>query len=332
MTPAYAAPELILGQGCGRASDWLSVGLTLASIFGGEELVKAMTTKQAENIWERGIRFETDDSEFRQLINGMLNVNVHRRLGPNAARKWCGSKVFGAEEHNTINGKEKENDIPIMRFSNPDQIVFDCNGLIDAFVSHWDYSAFLIEQHKIEQFLKCIDSEKYEICKSLRRECCGEDALYKLSLELSNGEAYVWRGRKYKNLLGMETTWTSNQTGREDIETFIQRGHVSYYCVKRCVNTNPEKMRSIMEIQKMCKHYPQDACSRFFQQLRGDDGVYIDGRVLRSLDDLVEWLIDNKEDLDGAVDALFENKRFEAWFMYQGMENTMEIIRRKCAL
>ena len=221
-TPAYAAPELLLGNPCTKESDWVSVGLTLATLVNGEELIKAETYRQAERAWERKVVFSSDDASFRQLVNGMINDNSKRRLGSYAALKWCDNKIFGAESH-VVNNPVKEKELPMIRFTDPDRIVYDGKGLIEAFAEHWDYSVFLMGQSKIEEFLKKADKRFYEFCRELKKLSDGEDAVYKLSLELSDGAVFVWRGKKYRNLLEMEDTWDMNTDGRRDIADFIQR-------------------------------------------------------------------------------------------------------------
>ena len=52
--------------------------------------------------------------------------------------------------------------------------------------------------------------------------------------------------------------------------------------------------------------------------------------TFRDLNDVVGWLHNNTERLDAQVGKMFMSKRFAAWLAYQGMENMLDEIRRKC--
>ncbi len=332
LTPAYAAPELLLGNYCTKYSDWASVGLSLAYLFTGENLISAETKQEAERIWERGIRFENEDVDFCRLINGLINRDAKHRLGENAAGNWCREAQFGAEEYNPLHSKVIENVIPTLRYENPTVIVYDIKGLLDAFVRAWDSSVFFFENSQIKMFLRDVDYHMYEKCLIFENESDKEDAVFKLSIELSLNNFFVWRGEKYGNLLDLENVWDSCARGKRDVEAFIQRGHVQYVCERYKINTSEEKMRSIAEIQFLCKRKPDVACMRLFQQLHGEEGLYWEGSQLKSLDDLVRWLEGKEKDIDDAVNKLLNSSQFEAWLICQGLDGLIDEIRGKSSL
>ena len=54
--------------------------------------------------------------------------------------------------------------------------------------------------------------------------------------------------------------------------------------------------------------------------------------ILSDLGDLVTWLAYREKNLDEAVESVFASRKFEAWFTYQGMNDVLEDIRRKCEI
>ena len=48
------------------------------------------------------------------------------------------------------------------------------------------------------------------------------------------------------------------------------------------------------------------------------------------MNEVVEWLKQNENHLDETIDEFFKSKKFEAWFAYQGMDDVLKDIRRKC--
>ena len=327
-TPAYAAPELLLNDVCRRASDWCSVGLTLATLLTGKRIVNADSVQMARKIWEKGIRFECDDYNFQRLINGMLFIGPRKRFGQINEKKWCDNASFGSEERKATLHKEKDQDILTITFNNPDGIAADIEGLIKEIALHWDYSLFLFQQSKMDRFLSQFDRRWVDRCRELRKMPNSEDALFRLTFELTDYQSFVWRGVEYNSLLEMEDTWGKNEIGADDITTFLQRGNVSSILI--ISGAVKEKIEFVKRLENVSRVHPFEACAQLFQALRGDDGLIWGDFLLKDLNDVVEWLKQNENHLDETIDEFFKSKKFEAWFAYQGMDDVLKDIRRKC--
>lgn len=327
VTPAYAAPELLLNDVSRRSSDWASVGLLLAKLICDELLIPAKTSREALNIWERGVSFNAGSLSLQRLINGMITTDPRKRLGPNAAKKWCGDAAFGGEERMSVQKEIRQNPITIS-FENPAWIAADIDGLLHGIESHWDYAVFLFQQSKMDRFLAQFDREWIYICKNYRRLASGEDALFQLTMDLSNNKRFVWKGKTYHQLLEMEEIWERDKEGENDVVSFLQRGHVTFYLKKQHAVT--EQIEFAERLRDVSRVHPFEACCQLFQALRGNDGMSWEDATFYDLGDVVTWLKNHVEDLDREVGKLFKSKRFEAWLAYQGMEYILEEIRRKC--
>lgn len=327
ITPAYAAPELLLNDVSRRSSDWASVGLLLAKLISNELLINTKSLREALNIWERGVSFSGGSLSLQRLINGMITTEPRKRLGPNAAKKWCGDAAFGGEERISVQKKISQKPITIS-FEHPAWIAADIDGLISGIESHWDYAVFLFQQSKMDRFLAQFDKEWVSVCKNYRRLSSGEDALFRLTLDLSNNNRFVWKGKIYQDLLEMEETWERDKKGENDITSFLQRGHVAFYLKKQ--HAVVEQIEFVERLQDVSRIHPFEACSRLFQALRGNDGMNWENVTFNDLGDVVRWLKNNIANLDEEITKMFKSKRFEAWLAYQGMENVLEEIRRKC--
>lgn len=327
ITPSYAAPELLLRDVARRATDWCSVGLTIASLVSSKEIVTAKSSQQALREWEKGIRFTHNDYSFQQLINGMINSDPRKRLGPNAVKKWCGDEAFGGEER-TSSHKEKEKGLVTVVFNNPSWIAADIEGLLYGIETHWEYSVFLFQQAQLDRFLLQYDKNLINYCRELRKIPNAEDALYRLTYILTKGQAFIWRGKRYSYLLDMENIWDTGDEGERDIIAFLQRGHVIYYLKQ--TGAVVEKIEFVKRLQDLSRIHPFEACEQLFQALRGDDGIKWNDTILYDLNDLVLWLMTRENDLEDAISEIFNSKRFEAWFAYQGMNDVLDTIRRRC--
>lgn len=329
LTVSYAAPELLLNDVCRRASDWGAVGLTIASLLNGKPLIETDSPQKAIRLWEQGVRFFYDDFSVQQLVNGMLVTDPRRRMGPKAAKQWCGNISLGGEIR-TTQKTDREQSILTISFKNPSHVAADIESLLQGIETHWEYSVFLFQQAKLDRFLSQFDKEWVTVCRKYRGMANGEDALYRLTLELTDADSFVWRGKRYFSLLEMEETWERDSIGEMDICTFLQRGNAGYYLRKR--DNAIEKVEFVKRLQDMSKVHPYEACAQLFQALRGNDGLNWYDTVLNDLGDVVDWLKTKEDNLDSAIDSIFNSKKFEAWFAYQGMEDVLEDIRRKSGL
>lgn len=328
-TFSYAAPEILLGDVCKSASDWLSTGLTLAKLSGGDGLVKAESAQEACMRWEQGIRFTGGSALFRQLVNGMLHADPKRRLGPNAAKKWCGNAAFGGEERIVSHGRTDREPVTVA-FENPAWIAADLRGLLKGIEEHWDYAVFLHQQGRLDRFLRQFDLELGEKSRNYRRLPNGEAALFQLTLAVARGESFIWRGTAYRDLTEMEEKWGQGGLSEKDIVTFLQCGLAAYYLEKK--GATREQLAYVKRLQDLSRVHAFEACSQLFQALRGDDGLRWENEVLHDLRDVVNWLSERVPALDEEIDKFFRDRRFEAWMAYQGMGDIFREIRRKCEI
>ena len=325
-TPSYAAPELLGNGPAKKSSDWCSVGLTLASLYDGHPLIKGESIQEIRYIWESGVRFQCESREFRQLINGMLNVNPRKRLGPKAAASWCQGSKFGSEVRGS-NIQDKTAQYVTIKFENPSIIATDIDSLLQAIASHWQHAAFLFRQKQFDRFLDQFDKKWIASCKEIRRIPDNEDALFMLTLELTDMRFFIWRGEKYQNLLELEREWERGSEGKQNVVTMLQRGLINIYLEKS--NASKEQLDYVKRLQSFSHYQASEACLQLFQALKGQEGFRWKGSNFNSLHDLASWLEEHTDTLDMEISDLFEDKQFGAWFEYQGMEGILDQIRRR---
>lgn len=241
-TPTYAAPEILLNGISGRAADWLSVGLTLAALAEGEPLLKKKSVGQILRSWERGICFTEGSLQFQRLINGLIQSDPKKRLGLNAAKGWCRGSVFGGEERRLIRKREAAPSITV-RFDDPPWTAMDIAGLLKGIESHWEYAVFLFSQERLDGFLSQFDKKWKAVCQGYRKLPSMEDALFRLTLDLSAGEVFVWRGKTYHQLLDMEKTWEEGGSCEKDVLTFLKCGLACIYLKKKMLIGNRSNLR-----------------------------------------------------------------------------------------
>jgi serine/threonine protein kinase len=86
-TPEYLAPEIVRGEGCSFSSDWWAYGVLLYEMLVGETpFVDESESRQYQLICQGEFSFPIGIDETTQdLIRGLLEVDVSKRLGCTAA-------------------------------------------------------------------------------------------------------------------------------------------------------------------------------------------------------------------------------------------------------
>lgn len=328
-TPSYAAPEIMLNAPGSRQSDWFSVGMTLAALMDGKPLIEESKIELILRQWENGVRVQNGSSSFKQLITGMIQLNKERRLGPSSAAKWCGDALFGGQEHRS-KVKPAESKTITIRFENPVWVAADTASLLKGIETHWDYSVFIFYEGKMNPFLRQLGNDIVVKSKEFQLLTNKEDALFRLTIELTGGKQFLWRGKAYRNLLDLEYVWDSNQKGQEDVLTFLQLGLVSVFLKRK--GADEAQLDFVKRLEDLSYRYPTEACSQLFQALRGNDDFVWGNDTISDLNMLVDWLTQKASTLDQEIEELFASKRFEAWLAYHGMSNIIDEIRRKCSI
>lgn len=326
-TPSYAAPEILMRGPGKRSTDWCSVGLTLAALAEGKGLFSSGDAREIIYRWETGLRYEGGSREFQRLVNGMLQVDPKRRLGPKAAASWVRGGRFGGEARKTAFQGKKEQFLTI-KFDNPPMVAATIPMLLEGIASHWDYAAFLFRQKKFDRFLDQFDHKWPEICQEIRNTVNDENALFLLTLELMEGTGFLWRGVVYHDLSQLEEEWRRSARGEENVLAFLQRGMADAY-LKR-TGAHREQIEFVKRLQVSSHYHPEESCFQLFQALKGEDGFEWKGARFTSLSDLVRWLDVHVMTLDQEIEELMESKYFEAWFEYMGMGGVLDQIRRRC--
>ena len=330
-TPSYTDPYILTNQTegrCGPWSDWFSVGMTLAELVTGEPMIQETTLDGILHRWNAGIRFEQGSTGLRRLINGLIEADPKRRLGPKAAESWCKGEVFGAETRQRTQKRQTAPAAPMIRFENPPLIAIDQEGLIQGILTHWKDAGFLFEQGKFDRFLVYLDNSWEPVCRELHLLPEPENALFRLSIELLEGDGFLWRGKHYETLAELEETWREGGSSTKDVHDFMQRELAVYYMEKQ-EKITPKQLAFIKDLCRMSRVHPDEAIRQLFMALRGDDTFRIGNVVFESLADVVDYLYENVIYLDAIVEQLIRDKGFEAWLSFQGMDRALEDIRRK---
>lgn len=319
---AYAAPEILLGNKAQFASDWVSVGLTLGSLLQKEKIVPGITKSSVLKWWEGSFVYDRGSQSFNQLINGMIQKDMEYRLGSQAIEAWVSNNLNGTESRSRYKRaseiKRKE-----LIFENPRFIVKDIGGVLLAMEHYWEHFIFLQKQGRIEDFLKSISEDCYMYCCSLRKKYDTEQSVFLLSCYLSDYQYFIWRGRKYECLYEMEQTWDYDP---DSVKTFLLNGSVK--AILEMQKASEKELAYVQELMDVGRMDAEKACSLLFTALRGDESFIWDGKIYRSIEELLEYICYDSCQVDEIVEKLLDSERFRGWMSFLGYGEFVESIKK----
>lgn len=321
---SYAAPEVLLGNPSEISSDWVSVGLTLGTLISGTKIVKAQSKANAIRWWEKSYVFCEGSSTINQLINGMIQRDAKRRLGPKAASAWINNSAFGAERR--VRQRAKPSDRKQMLvFENPHFVVEDIEGMLLAAEHYWEHFVFLLGCGKIEAFLKSLNEDAYHYLLTLKRDYGFEEIVCILTYYLSNNQYFIWKGIRYIELGDLEQTWDYQP---DVIKEFLLKGLVSH--ILKTDGASQEQLDYVEELVNIGRLDPEKACQLLFIALRGEETFTWKGIDYNTIGQLIDDICSVPEEIDETVKNLLSSSRFQAWMTFLGFGDFVEKILKRC--
>ena len=268
--------------------------------------------------------FRGGSNAMNQLINGMIQRDIKRRLGPKAAKAWIDNCTFGAEartRHRTEEVQKKK----VLIFENPHYVVEDTDGFLLAAEHYWEHLIFLLESGKAGAFLRGLNEAYYHYFLTIKRKYGSEQVLFMLTYYLTKNQYFIWRGVKYTNLADLEQTWEEDP---EAVREFLLNGSVEY--VLETEGANAEELDYIEELMKTGRFNPEKACQLLFIALHGAEEFVWEGVIYYTAEQLVQDMCSAPEKIDETVGKLLQSSRFSAWMTFLGFGNFVERILKRC--
>lgn len=321
---SYAAPELLFENVATSSGDYVSLGLTLGNLLNGKKNYDFQTLGIAQRTWEKGLTFSGGSGKFNQLIIGLIQRNPSKRYDSDTLTAWVKNQSIGTE--NRVRHKKNITQKKItLVFDNPFFIVEDIEGMLLAAEYYWDHFIFLLEQSRVDLFLRSIKEEYYTYCLNLKRKYTSEQTAFLLTFYFSNYRFFVWQGKKYVDLKELENTWTNNP---ESVKEFLLNGSVRMVLEK--IGADQNAVSYVKELENIGRLDIEKACNLLFIALRGEEHYTLNNVVFYSPVELIEYLFMNPDNIEETVHELLTDTHFHAWMTFQGYGDFVESILRRC--
>ena len=338
-TLLFMAPERIYTEGasCSGASDYCSLGLTLMTLLlgrapldendaaaaeGNEELRKYLYRR-----WQAPVTCPVSlplSSKTRSLLNSLVLDKPEARHDGEYIANWIqnggiGFRSFHQEkEHTVIKG---------LRYR--DKLILDIPGLIAVLGGDWKFGTFMLEQHKLDGFVRQFDGKYYRYCQQYAQESDMNAGLFKLMQTLRPSRDFYWRGEHYESLEDFV-----NRT--EEQELYGLRDPFSHFCRARLISFyekqnggTPEQVDKASEIELIGRRRPEEAVKKLQISLQQKPDLVWHGETLTSPEDLLDYLEGAGENLDREVAELYESKAFRVWLDFIRHGSMLSMIEKQ---
>jgi serine/threonine protein kinase len=230
-TLGYSAPE-INARYAKKASDYFSLGCTLAKLYNGRHPYAAVLAQESDYVFyelinEKGIEmaYGDQDGALKQLIDALVRVKVTERIGYDEIMLWLADDkafyeqcVAGVERANAV-GRWKE------PFSFEDRDYWNERDLAAAMAAKWSEAKGYLYRGQVKQFFQWDQTLSNRVDKIVNDPPTAKNDDLGLACFLHflrRGGNFYWQGREYGSL--------SDIAG--DIAGHVQRGKVSQSIVK----------------------------------------------------------------------------------------------------
>lgn len=314
-TPAYMAPETLFSRGKVRtpASDYCSMGLTLLALLTGRSVLAELSEKERIRAWQRGILCpETVSPRLATLIQGLLRYDPKKRLGHEEVQRWL--KQDGGSGTVTVRRRrDEEEPAPFRPLHFKERLLLDLPELLDAARQDWPYATFLLRQHQLNDFLIQFDPRYYDLCERCAQTFDADEGLFRLLQTVCPGKALCWCGQMFDDLeqFAEQAAARSPLPSADPAVRFLRLGLLEFYLAQ---NGGTDRQREFaVNLQKLVMEDADLAVTQLLVSMSSHPEFSWHGKTFYALQDVADWLLTRRDDLDGAVEELYHARRFEAW-------------------
>lgn len=292
-TEGYRAPEATRYV-YSPASDYYSLGVTLASLFEGNFVFDNMTYEMQVLAQESErlplVRVDANRESLENLVNGLCRINPKQRFGYDDVIKWL-------DDHNYTGGGTAEEWPRPFRMLNEEYR--DEKSLfygITKDAEHWNEGLNMLYSKFFENFFMSFRTDlarAAQIADELYRADDKDKGLSVFLKSLFAPGAIVWKGYTFNSLgdLANKMVKTQNPEGYAEL---LQKRCISHWLsntegIKKDSATN----ELVEEIEKLSINEPEIACYWYGNSFSQDKYLSICDNQVSNLSELIDMMFSN---------------------------------------
>ena len=319
-TLAYMAPETLFSGGKihTAASDYCAMGLTLLALLTGHSPLAGMSEKEVRRAWQRGISCpDTISPQLASLLQSLVRYDPARRPNHAQIERWL--QNIGAHSlkncvHTVPVSPVKEKVLRPLRFK--DRIILDTHELVQAASQDWNYTAFLLRQHQLSDFLVQFSSQNYQLCEACTQTFDPDEGLFRLLQTLEPSRTFCWCGQSYRNLEEFARLAAQQSPLKADADPvrFLRLGMLRFYLEKN--GGTAEQCEFASSLQQKALEDPDFAITQLLISMNARPEFQWYGHTFCSIAELADWILHKDDGLDETIEELFHSKQFEIWLNF----------------
>lgn len=289
-TPGYRAPEAVRYV-YGAASDYYSLGITLASLFEGHFIFENMTYEMQALAEESErlplVRVDPNREQLENLLNGLCRINSKQRFGYEEVNRWLA-------DHNYTGGGAEEEWPKAFRLLG--DIYRDERSMFQGITKdeqHWDEAKNMLYTKIIEQFFISFRTDlarAAQIAEELYRTENRDKGLSVFLKNLFAPGAIVWKGYTFNSLseLGSKMVTTKTPAAYGEL---LQNHCISHWLSNtEGIRVDAETQKLVDEIEALSVSEPEIACYWFGNAFAPKKSLQICNQNVANIAELVNAL------------------------------------------
>lgn len=250
-TPGYTAPE-VGNHVVTKKSDYFSLGITLASLYKGEEIFSGFSDLAIYScILQKKlpVEFRAEDKRLTNLIDGLIAVDQGLRFGFEQVDQWCNGvdPIIPSSTAVTTAGWEAA-----YRFGDN-----ECRNPVSLSISlaeEWDKAIEHLYRGYVSSFFANHDPEMAYVADNIIEKDCKTDrnlGLFRFLYHLNSDLPLCWQGKEYKDLADIAYQIKMNhETLKGDILSLFKSRALSWR-LRQNVNMSEAQRGTLSQLEQL---------------------------------------------------------------------------------
>lgn len=317
----FASPEAYEGI-IRKEVDYYSFGITLLYLVTGQNPYHGLSKEAIilHKFKNKVVIPASIGKRLSMLIKGLTEFDSTYRWGYQQVKKWLNNEEVPLRD--TDPSIDIESRINVKPYSFEKEMYYKPEALAIAFGQNWEsakkhlYRGFVSEW--VKQFGQDIASDVMD-CEEEKNQDLG---VFKLIYTLNNQAPLIWKGQIFKDLSSIGEAMYSKLPQLDEfyLELFTSDA-MDYYLEK--LNFSKELVNRISELNELLK--TSGEIEKIYYDLMyifyPDGGLKFEIKIFDTVEELAEYLYEQRKRVDEISDKLLKDPLFFAWLEKQGFIN-----------
>jgi serine/threonine protein kinase len=331
-TIGYSAPEILFFGGGGYYSDLWSLGMTIASLYIGEETFNHHFPNERsysfyEDVKNKGFQLHVpqEDLPLQWLINGLVRFDSEDRMDLNSIKKWIEDPLKFRYKYESFLAKSK------ISFNFERKVYTDYRSLSEALIKDWDKAKEYLYTGTMEDSFARYD----ETLRTIAHRITESGVTWKnqdLGLAQMIHEIYPegslgWKGITFDSSNDISKKLIENPSIQPDLIKMLNFKFLSWYLRKNPNHDFPDIVK-IEKLEDLSSTHKEIAIAQMLFTFSSDESVK-NYKGAKNVNEIVQILFREPKNLLTTLGSI--NTQYELWgfLCYLGFSDAVKQYRSR---